>query len=546
MTYDKHKADFAVAFIEQLKHTKGIWHGVNFTLLPWQNEIIKDVFGTTKPNGYRQYNTAYIEVPKKNGKSELAAAIALLTACGDGERGAEVYGCAADRAQASIVFDVAVDMVDQCPALKKRIKPVLSLKRLVYLPTSSFYQVLSAEAYSKHGLNVHACIFDELHAQPNRQLYDVMTKGSGDARAQPLFFIITTAGDDPDRTSIGWEVHQKAVDVLTGARIDPTFYARIYGIEPEERRVWHGKAYKTLSNISKKYKTIKACDSAWQDKRIWKLANPSLDHTITTEKVQDAITGALGNKAEERVVRWLRLNEWIKYKDTKWLGQEVWDKSSDGDLDPADHIGRTCYGGLDLSSKLDITAFALLFPPDDKFKKWVVLPWFWIPSDCLKERVEKDKVPYDEWERAGFISTTDGNVIDYRFIEKEIVRLRDQYNIVEIAFDPWNAMQTSINLSDEGLTMIEIRQGMKSLSPPMKELEKLIQGRELEHGGNPVLRWMFGNLSVKKDENENIRPVKTSAINRIDGFVAMVMAAARATVIDSSGSVYEERGILTF
>ena len=194
--FDENKAQRAKAFINALKHTKGKWRGIPFELLPWQDKIMSDVFGTIKPNGYRQYNTAYVEIPKKMGKSELAAGVALYLTCGDGEWGAEVYGCASDRQQASIVFDVAVDMVDQCPALKKRIKPVMSVKRLVYKPTNSYYQVLSSEAFTKHGLNVHGVIFDELHSQPNRELFDVMTKGSGDARTQPLFFLITTAGTD--------------------------------------------------------------------------------------------------------------------------------------------------------------------------------------------------------------------------------------------------------------------------------------------------------------------------------------------------------------
>ena len=190
MAFDKQKADRARAFINSLKHTKGTWHGVPFDLLPWQDKIISDIFGTVKDNGYRQYNTAYVEIPKKQGKSEIAAAVALYLLAGDGEWGAEVYGCAADRQQASIVFDVACNMVEQCPALKKRIKPIMSQKRLVYQPLNSFYQVLSAESYTKHGLNVHGVVFDELHAQPNRALYDVMTHGSGDARKQPLFFLI--------------------------------------------------------------------------------------------------------------------------------------------------------------------------------------------------------------------------------------------------------------------------------------------------------------------------------------------------------------------
>ena len=227
--YNENLADRAVLFINSLKHTKGVWHGKDFILLLWQEKIICDLFGTVKADGYRQYNTAYIEVPKKAGKSELAAAVALYLTCGDGEMGAEVYGCAADRQQASIVFDVAVQMVEQCPSLKKHIKPILSQKRLVFPPLNSFYQVLSAESYTKHGLNVHGVIFDELHAQPNRALYDVMLHGSGDARKQPLYFLITTAGTN--RNSICYEVHQKADDLLKGRKNDPTFYPVIYGLE---------------------------------------------------------------------------------------------------------------------------------------------------------------------------------------------------------------------------------------------------------------------------------------------------------------------------
>lgn len=207
--YSKKAADYAVNFIQCLCHTKGTWAGKNFALLDWQEQIIRDLFGILKPNGYRQFNTAYIEVPKKNGKSELAAAVALLLTCGDGEERAEVYGCAADRQQAAIVFDVAADMVRMCPALSKRVKILTSQKRIVYLPTNSFYQVLSAEAYSKHGFNIHGVVFDELHTQPNRKLFDVMTKGSGDARMQPLYFLITTAGRTPTASAMRYIPRQR-------------------------------------------------------------------------------------------------------------------------------------------------------------------------------------------------------------------------------------------------------------------------------------------------------------------------------------------------
>lgn len=218
--YSKAAADYAVSFIQALSHTKGSWAGKPFELIDWQEQIIRDVFGIIKPNGYRQFNTTYVEIPKKMGKSELAAAIALLLTCGDNEERAEVYGCAADRQQASIVFEVAADMVRMCPALSRRVKLLASTKRLVYLPTNSFYQVLSAEAYSKHGFNIHGVVFDELHTQPNRKLFDVMTKGSGDARMQPLYFLITTAGTDTQ--SICYETHQRPWIFLKAANATPT------------------------------------------------------------------------------------------------------------------------------------------------------------------------------------------------------------------------------------------------------------------------------------------------------------------------------------
>ena len=234
-----------------------MWAGKKFELLDWQEQIIRDLFGILKPNGYRQFNTAYIEIPKKMGKSELAAAVALLLTCGDGEERAEVYGCAADRQQASIVFEVAADMVRMCPALSKRVKILSATKRIVYIPTNSFYQVLSAEAYSKHGFNIHGVVFDELHTQPNRKLFDVMTKGSGDARMQPLYFLITTAGTDTK--SICYETHQKAKDIIEGRKIDPTFYPVIYGADE---------------------------DDDWTDPKVWKKANPSLGITVDIEKVK--------------------------------------------------------------------------------------------------------------------------------------------------------------------------------------------------------------------------------------------------------------------
>lgn len=517
--FSEKQAARALGFIQSLKHTKGKWRGVQFDLLPWQRNIISDVFGTVKKNGFRQYNTAYIEVPKKNGKSELAAAVALKLLCADDEWGAEVYGCAADRQQASIVFDVAFAMVEQNRDLRKVIKPVLSAKRLVYKPTSSYYQVLSAESFTKHGLNVHGVIFDELHAQPNRDLYDIMTMGSGDARTQPLFFVITTAGDDPDRTSIGWEVHDYAEKVAKKVIKDPTFYSVIYGI-PENADPW--------------------------DEKNWRLANPSLGHTIELEKVRNAVIKAKETQANERLFRQLRLNQWVDYKTSGWISLDAWDAAA-GLVVPEKLYGKTCYAGLDLSSKIDITAMALIFPPEEGRLKWQLIPYFWIPQDNLKARIKRDNFPYDKYIADGRIRATPGNVIDYDFIKKDIDAIATKYHIEEMGFDPWQAHQLAGSLAGEGLSMVETRQGYKTLSPPTKELEKLVLGKEIEHGGCPVLRWMIGNVQVQHDVNENIRPVRLKGGKRIDGIMAILFGLGRAILHEENKpSVYEERGLLSF
>lgn len=513
--FDEGKARRTVEFINCLKHTKGRWRGQPFELLPWQEKIIRDVFGTVKENGYRQYNTAYVEIPKKNGKSELAAGVALYMTCGDNEWGAEVYGCASDRQQASIVFDVAVDMVDQCPALKKRIKPVMSVKRLVYQPTNSFYQVLSAEAYTKHGLNVHAVIFDELHSQPNRELFDVMTKGSGDARTQPLFFLITTAGTD--RHSVCFEQHQKAEDIILGRKIDDTFYPVIYGASDEDD---------------------------WTSEKVWYDANPSLGYTIDIEKVRNACMSAMDNPAEENIFRQLRLNQWVK-QSTRWMQMEKWDACG-FPVDERELLGRECFGGLDLSSTTDITALVLLFPPRAENEKYILLPYFWIPEENMRLRVRRDHVPYDVWEQQGFLKTTEGNVIHYGFIERFIEELGTRYNIREIAFDRWGAVQMVQNLEGLGFTVVPFGQGFKDMSPPSKELMKLTLEQKMAHGGHPVLRWMMDNIFVRTDPAGNIKPDKEKSTEKIDGAVATVMALDRAIRNgQNSGSVYDSRGIIT-
>ena len=513
--YDKEAADFAVMFIESLCHTKGTWAGQRFELIDWQEQIIRDLFGILKENGYRQFNTAYIEIPKKQGKSELAAAVALLLTCGDGEERAEVYGCAADRNQAKIVFDVAVDMVRFCPSLAKRVKILQSQKKLVYLPTNSSYQVLSADVANKHGFNTHGVIFDELHTQPNRKLFDVMLQGSGDARMQPLYFLITTAGNDTN--SICYEVHQKALDIQAGRKVDPTFYSVIYGA---------------------------GMDEDWTDPKVWRKANPSLGITVGIDKVRAACESAKQNPGEENAFRQLRLNQWVK-QAVRWMPMEKWDECafsvSEDDLE-----GRVCYGGLDLSSTTDITAFVLVFPPTDEDEKYYVLPYFWIPEENLAQRVSRDHVPYDLWERQGVLLTTEGNVVHYGYIEKFIERLGERFNIREIAFDRWGAVQMVQNLEGMGFTVVPFGQGFKDMSPPTKELMKLVLEKRIAHGGHPVLRWMMDNIYVRTDPAGNIKPDKEKSTEKIDGVVATVMALDRAIRCgnDNGQSVYDTRGLL--
>ncbi|MFM0713467.1 terminase large subunit [Streptococcus suis] len=514
--YDKAKADRAVTFINNLAHTKGKWAGKRFDLLPWQEQIVRDLFGIVKEDGNRQFLTAYIEIPKKNGKSELAAAIALYLLYADNEASAEVYGAACDRNQASIVFDVAKQMVQMSRPLEKRSKIMGATKRIVNYSNAGFYQVLSAETGTKHGLNVSGLVFDEIHAQPNRHLYDVLTKGSGDAREQPLFFIITTAGTD--RNSICYELHTKALDILNGRKKDTSFYPVVYGLSDEDD---------------------------WNDEANWRRANPSLGHTIGIDRVREAYQQALDNPTEENVFKQLRLNMWTS-SSVAWIPEHVYAKGN-APIQYENLKGRSCYAGLDLSSTSDITAFVLVFPPRFEEENYIVLPYFWLPEDTLELRCRRDHVLYDVWERQGYIKTTEGNVVHYGFIEKFIEDLSEIYHIKEIAYDRWNATQMVQNLEGMGLTMVPFGQGYKDMSPPSKELYKLMMEGKIQHGGHPVLKWMGQNVVMRQDPAGNIKPDKEKSVEKIDGIVALIMGLDRCIRHQTDeGSVYDERGILSF
>ena len=452
-------------------------------------------------------------VPTHN--SELAAAVALYLLYADNEPSAEVYGAAADRQQASIVFDVAHQMVSMTPALLKRSKIMAATKRIVNYSNAGFFQVLSAEVGTKHGLNVSGLVFDEVHAQPTRKLYDVLTQGSGDAREQPLFFLITTAGTD--KNSICYELHQKAKDILAGQRVDHTFYPVVYGLEDGED---------------------------WHDEKNWYKANPSLGQTIDINRVREHYHEALENPAEEAVFKQLRLNMWVS-STTAFIPEQVFDKGNQPiNLDLL--RGRECYGGLDLSSTGDITALVLMFPPRTEDEKYICLPFFWVPEDTIPIRVRRASVPYDTWEKQGYLKATEGNVIDYNFIEKFILDLYQIYNIKEIAVDRWNATQLTINLQDDGMTMVPFGQGFKDMSAPTKEFYKLMMEGKIIHGGNPILKWMALNVVVDRDAADNIKPTKARSPEKIDGIVAAIMALDRCIRQEHSESVYDKRGLVTF
>lgn len=552
--YSQEKAERAIKFIQLLKHTKSPFHGVPFELLPWQRSIVNDVYGTVNERGIRQYRYAYLELPKKNGKSEICAALALYHLFYDGEVNGEVYGCASDREQASLVFDVAVDMIDQIPALKKRTKLNVSTKMVTDRKTGTTYKVMSSEAYTKHGINLSACIFDELHSLPTRDLWDVMTKGAGDARLQPLWWVITTAGSDPDRVSIGWEVHEKAESIIKARESGdlqndiPTWYPVIYGYQGED-----------IYNESN-----------------WAKANPSMGFTFSVDKMREAAAEAKLSKADERLFRWLRLNQWVTTKLSGWLPLDLFDQSV-GDWSRADLIGKECYLGMDCSTTTDLSAICLVFPPQEGIAEWRVIWDCWIPEENMQERIRMDHVPYDKWAGDGWVYATEGNMIDYTKIRDRVLECSKLYKVREVALDLSFASMLVQELQQEGIQCVDIPQTYATLTDPMNMIEILLRGKapaqetgsaetettresmivkdptiyKLTHEPNPVARWCFGNTSIAKNGNAQIKYVKErrgkhlDRTKRIDLMTAWVCAMARAKHYKTNRSVYERRGVRT-
>jgi phage terminase large subunit-like protein len=515
--FDKKKADTAVAFIESLNLVKGEWAGQKFRLMDWQKDIIRDVFGIYKPGGARQFNTAVVFTPKKQAKSALASAVALYMLCCDGEYSSECYSCAADKAQASIVFDTAASMVEMSPELSKRLKVNRAAKRIFYPLTNSFYQVVSADVPNKYGISASCVIFDELLAQKTPDFYRVMTTGTGDTRRNPLVFVISTAGTD--KRSICYELYAKAKAVLSGERTDYSLYPVIYEADKND-------------------------DPSSPD--TWRKANPSLGITVTEDKMRQAWESARGNPVEEKLFKQLRLNIWCD-DVAKWLPIEKWNDCYEAYGEDG-LKGRPCYGGLDLSTKTDLTAFVLVFPPQDSDEPYRVLSYFWIPEDSILRHEKSDRTPYRKWALTGDIMTTEGSVVHFDEIESFITGLSKKFELREIAMDSWNGQATAQHLTAEGLTMIEFRQGFRSMNEPTKELMNHIIERKICHNGNEVLTWNLENLCVKTDPAGNVKPDKEKSTQRIDGAVAMIMALDRALKgggADSDSVLYANgRGLL--
>lgn len=473
-----------------LRHSKGAIAGEPFTLLPWQTDVLSELFGRLNPDGSRLRRVGYIEVPKKNGKSTLLAGVALYLLVADAEPGAEIYGAAADREQASIIYREAAAMVRASPSLSRHCEVIDSRKTILVRSTNSFYRVLSADAFRSEGLNIHGLLFDELHAQRDRRLWDALRYG-GAARKQPLILSITTAGYD--RKSICWEQHQYAERVIADPTLDPTFFGAIYAADPDDDP---------------------------QKPKTWKKANPSLGDTITEESFAADAREAVNSPTKLNSFLRYRLNVWTQ-QETRFFKPSAWAKCN---AEPADLTGRQCYLGLDLSTTTDLSAAVIVSQDDDGVLD--VLPSFWCPAEAIEQRSLRDKVDYIQWARDGLIKATDGSAIDYETIKADILELCDRYKVSQIGVDPWNSTMLAQSLAAEGCDIVNVRQGYGSLSEPTKRLEAAVLDGKLRHGGHAILDWCAANTAVQADHQGNIKPSKAKSTERIDGIAALVTAMA--------------------
>jgi phage terminase large subunit-like protein len=446
---------------------------------------------------------AYEEIARKNGKSTDAATVALKCLVADDEPGADVFSAATKKDQARIVFDEARRMVLRSEDLQR----LVSVYRasLAVDTTLSSFQPLSSDERTLDGLNPHAVIIDELHKHKNRAVFDVLDTAMG-SRRQPLLWIITTAGDD-NPESVYAQERAYAENVANGSFQDDEWFVYIATLDPEDR---------------------------WDDPKVWIKANPNLHVSVKLGDLTRQCRAAKQNPAKQMEFKRLRCNVRTA-SSTQLISGPLWDQNSLGEFDPADLVGRRCFGGLDLSSKVDLSAWIKLFPPQEPGERWRVVPRFWMPEDTVEQKADRDQVQYRRWIDLGLIEPTQGNIIDHTEVERAILEDARIYDMATIAYDPWNATQLAVSLTNNGLQMVEFIQGIRSYTAPTKELLAWLLSNQIDHGGNPVLRWMALNMRVQMDKNENQMPTKRLSIGRIDGATALVMAIGRAMLDDQAG-----------
>lgn len=519
LRFDRAAAEHAIAFFGFLKHSKGEWAGKLFELSPWQQFILWVLFGWKRADGLRRFRTAYIEVPRKNGKTTLMAGIGLYLMVADGEPGAEVYSAATKRDQAKLSWDEAVRMVKSSPALSKMIRHWRASDTLVVEATASKFQPLGADADTMDGLNIHGALIDELHAHKTRSVVDVLDTATG-ARRQPLICEITTAGFD--QTSVCFEHHTYTTQILEGSVQDDAWFGYIATVDLSDKP---GEG------------------DRWDDPTTWAKANPNFGVSVKPDDLQRKCDKARQMPAAQNAFLRLHLDVWTQ-QITRWIDLDLWDENA-GEVDPDSLAGRACYGGLDLASVSDLAAWVMVFPRDDDPDQVDVLCRFWCPEARLAAKDNRYQSQYQAWARDGLLLTTPGNAVDYGFIKQQILEDATAYNLVDLNVDRlFQGMQVSLELQDEGLEVFPMGQGFLSMAAPMKEFERRMLGRKLHHGGNPILRWMAGNVAVRHDPADNLKPDKEASQAKIDGIVALVMALDRAMRRQTKKhSVYEDRGL---